>query len=80
MIIIRSARAKEDAVDGSDGLPADPLHAEAVRIFAEEQGAARSLGPTALIAWARMRARTPSRQHNIRESMNCAQSLPGTYI
>ena len=41
LMIIRSAQAKEDTVDENDGLPADPLHVEAVNVFAEELRAAR---------------------------------------
>lgn len=41
MMIIRNAQAQEDTADESGGLPADPLHEEAVHVFAGDLRAAR---------------------------------------
>jgi hypothetical protein len=41
MMIIRNAQAQENVADANDGLPADPLHEEAMQVFAKELRAAR---------------------------------------
>lgn len=41
MVIIRNALAKESEADENDGPPADPLHEQAVHVFAEELRTAR---------------------------------------